>query len=262
MAVARSDDLDIAYDVTGEGDPLLLIMGLGMDATAWALQVPVFGERYRVVTFDNRGAGRSAGPPGPYTTEQMADDALAVLDAAGAERTHIVGVSLGGAVAQWLALRAPDRVRSLVLVSTWARPSAWRSRLRAVQLELAGVSRDALLRLRLHLVFSPLLFEQKPELIDLIERSMTDRGAPLEGYLAQLDAAETHDARARLPDIGVPTLGLAGRRDILVPPELTKEIASAIPGARLELFETAHAIQFEEVERFNRVVLDFLSTQT
>lgn len=262
MAVARSNDLDIAYDIAGDGDPVLLIMGLGMDATAWALQVPAFAERYRVITFDNRGAGRSTHPTGPYTTEQMAGDALAVLDAAGAERAHIVGVSLGGAIAQRLALRAPDRVRSLVLASTWAGPSAWRTRLRAVQLELAGVSREALIRLRLHLVFSPPLFEQKPELIDLIERSMTDGGASLAGYLAQLDAAEEHDVRARLPDIAVPTLALAGRRDILVPPELTEEIASAIPGARFAAFDSAHAIQFEEVERFNRTVLEFLRAQT
>ena len=113
MQRIRAGDADIAFDVTGVGDPLLLIMGLGADSKMWMLQTPTFSERLRCITFDNRGVGESSIPEGPYSTEQMAGDALAVLDALDVERAHVLGISLGGAIAQQVALKAPERVRSL-----------------------------------------------------------------------------------------------------------------------------------------------------
>src|SRR5439155_7029473 len=215
------------------GDPLLLIMGLGADSRGWTMQMHAFAEKYRVIAFDNRGVGKSSVPPPPYTTEQMARDAVAVLDAEEIERAHVLGVSLGGTIAQELILAAPERVRSLALGSTWAGPSEWRSRLRALQLDiLTSQGVEALVRFRALFIFSPSLFQDSPGLMDVIEKTMAE--TPLEGYLRQLDAAEAHDVRARLGAADVPALVLTGKRDILVPPELSAEVASLIPGARLE----------------------------
>ena len=116
--LAQTDGAQLHYEIAGKGDPVLLIMGLGMASTAWWRTVPVLAKRLRVITFDNRGAGRSDAPRGPYTLRQLAADAVAVLDAAGEERAHVYGFSLGGMIAQELALRHPERVSKLVLGAT------------------------------------------------------------------------------------------------------------------------------------------------
>ena len=256
MPSVGADGAEIYYELTGDGDPVVLIMGLGADSRGWAMQSSAFAERYRVVLIDNRGVGKSSVASPPYTTKQMAADTLAVMDDAGIERAHVLGVSLGGAIAQELAIAAPGRVRSLALGSTWAGPSVWRSRIREVQLgilESQGV--EALVRFRALFIFSPALIAGAPAMMDVIEKTMAE--TPLEGYLHQLDAAELHDARDRLGAVAVPTVVLTGKRDILVPPELSYEVASLIQGAQLELLDTAHAIQLEEAARFNETVLAF-----
>jgi 3-oxoadipate enol-lactonase len=126
-----------------------------------------------------------------------------------------------------------------------------------VQLEAAARGVEALVRVRMLAAFSPPLFEVAPKLIPAIEAQM--RETPLEGYLAQLDAAETHDVLGRLGEITAPTLVLAGARDVLVPRELTEEVARGIGGSQMVMLDTAHVLQFEEAETFNRTVLDFLA---
>src|SRR5438874_4716093 len=240
MPGVDSGGAEIYYETAGDGDPLVLIMGLGADSRGWAMQTTALAEHYRVVLIDNRGVGKSSVAPPPYTTKQMAADVLAIMDDAGIERAHILGVSLGGTIAQELVLAAPERVRSLALGSTWPGPSVWRSRIRQLQLgilETQGI--EALVRFRALFIFTPALVVGAPAMMDVIEKTMAE--TPLEGYLHQLDAAETHDARARLGGITTPTLVLTGKRDILVPPELSFEVASLIPSAQLEVFETAHA---------------------
>ena len=257
MPTVHAGDAELYYEVSGDGPPVLLIMGLGADIKGWTLQTHEFSQRHRVIQFDNRGVGRSSTPAGPYTTEQMARDALAVLDAAGVERAHVVGVSLGGTIAQQVALLAPERVGALVLTSTWAGPSRYRTRLRETQMEILDkVGHEALTRARMLFVFTPGLFEHD-KLMDLIESNMNEGTSP-EGYLAQYEAAEAHDARARLGEITAPTLVLTGTRDILVPRELTEEVARLVPGSKLVVLETAHTIQFEMAQEFNRLVLEWL----
>src|ERR1041385_5733358 len=118
MPIVRSGDADINYTVHGEGPPVLLIMGLAAGSQMWMLQLPALeAAGFQAITFDNRGVGASSAPPGPYTMEQMAADGIAVLDVLGIDKAHVVGISMGGAIAQHLALKAPERVRSLMLVS-------------------------------------------------------------------------------------------------------------------------------------------------
>jgi len=258
MPSIDSGGSEIYYEITGDGDPLVMIMGLGADSRGWTMQQAAFAEHYQLVLIDNRGVGKSSTPSQPFTIAEMAEDTLAVMNDAAIERAHILGVSLGGCIAQELVLAAPERVRSLVLGSTYAGPTAWRSRIRELQLEiLKGQGIEALIRFRALFIFTPGLFQSAPALMTIIEKTMAE--TPVEGYLLQVDAAEAHDARARLGEIVAPTLVLTGKRDILVPPELSSEVASLIPGAELEMFESAHAIQLEEAERFNETVLAFFA---
>src|SRR5215211_420992 len=122
MPLASVNGLDLYYEETGSGPPLLLIAGLSGNTLGWAMLQPTLAERFRVIAFDNRGAGRSSAPPGPYTTRRMADDAAALLDRLGVARAHVLGFSMGGMVAQELALHHPARVGRLVLYGTLARP--------------------------------------------------------------------------------------------------------------------------------------------
>src|SRR4029077_21119 len=124
MSTARVGDIEMYYEEHGSGDPLLLVMGLAADSTAWMFQLPDFARHYRTIVFDNRGVGRSSKPAGPYTIHQMADDAAGLLDALDVRRAHVVGVSMGGMIAQELALRHPARVRGLVLGCTFPEPDA------------------------------------------------------------------------------------------------------------------------------------------
>src|SRR3712207_194537 len=122
MSIARINGIDLYYEETGSGPPLLLIAGLGGNTLGWVMLLPALAQHFRVIAFDNRGAGRSSAPPGPYTTRQMADDAAALLAHLGIERAHVLGLSLGGMIAQELALAHAERVDRLVLYATYARP--------------------------------------------------------------------------------------------------------------------------------------------
>src|SRR5437870_12883303 len=134
MATAKVDSIELYYEEHGRGGPLLLIMGLAADSTAWMFQVPDFARRYRTIAFDNRGVGRSSRPPGPYTIHQMADDAAGLLDALRIARAHVLGVSMGGSIAQALALRHPERARGLVRARTYPDPDAAVERQRAIRM--------------------------------------------------------------------------------------------------------------------------------
>jgi pimeloyl-ACP methyl ester carboxylesterase len=238
------------WESTGEGDPVLLIMGLGLGGGAWWRTVPVLARRVRVLTFDNRGVGRSQAFSYAYTTEAMADDAVTVLDAAGVERAHVYGISLGGMVAQALALRHPQRVRSLVLGAT--SPGGPR----AVRPE-PEVS--AFFRRRLRMEPEEAAWESVPinygprcraEHFERIEEDIAQRLAhpfSRNAYRAQLFAAAWHNTLSALPRIAVPTLVVHGRLDRMIPVGNAQLIADRIPGARLRILEEAgHLYPTEE----------------
>ncbi|MCK4963645.1 MAG: alpha/beta fold hydrolase, partial [Dehalococcoidia bacterium] len=147
MPTTKVGDINMYYEVHGEGEPLLLIMGLGSDLTSWIFQIPEFSKKYQVIAFDNRGVGRTDAPDVPYSTAMMADDTTGLLDALGIEKAHVLGLSMGGFIAQELAVKYPQRVKSLVLAATAAGPYSWATHVLGIRIRLAqeGVKQETLI---------------------------------------------------------------------------------------------------------------------
>jgi len=277
MPTTPSNGIELFYEESGSGDPLLLIMGLAGDSLAWMLQRDAFAARYRTIVFDNRGVGRSSKPAGPYTIAQMADDTAGLLDALQIERAHVVSVSMGGMIAQELALRHPQRVRSLVLGCTYAKPDAAVQTQLAESLQFFGATQGADGQIQVDLgTLDPLAFVQRllpltftpqfimndlPKLMQMFSGALM-YGIDMSAILAQVAATQAHDAHDRLHQIRVPTLVLTGDADMLIPPANSDALAARIPGATLvKLPGGSHGFNFETPDAFNRAVLDFLSAQ-
>jgi 3-oxoadipate enol-lactonase len=276
MSTARVGPIELFYEEHGSGYPLLLIMGLAADSTAWLFQVPEFAGRYRTIVFDNRGVGRSAKPPGPYTIHEMADDAAGLLDVLEIPRAHVVGVSMGGMIAQELALRHPERVRGLVLACTFPEPDVEAERQRQFSvaqfggtITAAGETRIDVSMLNPLMLFQHLLprvFNQSfidrdlPKLMQVFSGALR-YGFSMEAIIGQVEAVMGHRTTDRLHQITAPTLVITGDADLLVSPANSDILAHSIPGARLvKVPGGSHGFNFETPEVFNHEVLDFLAT--
>ena len=209
--------------------------GSAGDTTAWPLQLAAFAPRHRVLVFDNRGAGQSDAPDVPYTTRGMARDLLGLLDGLGVERAHLLGLSLGGAIAQEAVLAAPERFASLQLHATWAGPHPYfQALVAAVRMARRQFDREGFYRALSVWLFTPECFRTQPELVEMVVQRATHHPHPvaLHAYLRQTDAVLGHDARDRLHLIRCPTLVAVGSEDLITPPALAEELARRIPGAR------------------------------
>jgi pimeloyl-ACP methyl ester carboxylesterase len=264
MATARaSDDTALHYQLFGRrgAPPLLLVAGLGEDLTGWTLQRIGLGRHYRTIAFDNRGVGRSGKPAGPLSLEQMADDAMAVLDTAGVESAHVMGLSLGGTISQFIAVRHPARVRSLTLVCTACRNHPWRTELlnhwaaKARDEGMGALGRDAMRWLvgpRSLRRYSPALGFMGPFAMH----------CSTEAFVAQIEAILAIDSHAAdaLAAVSVPTLVVGGNQDILTPRGDAEELAERISGAELVMISgAAHGLTVEHAHTFNRIAADFLA---
>jgi 3-oxoadipate enol-lactonase len=261
--VHTSDEIRLRYDVSGPvgGEPLLMVQGLGADSRGWMIQRRHFARRYRVVTFDNRGVGRSDKPVDGYSMERMALDAVEVLDDAGIGAAHVMGASMGGILAQVMAVRHPERVRSLVLACTAARHHPWRRELLAEWADLveargmgafAGANMRWLVGPRSLRRFWPAFNALSPVFMS----------APAHSFIGQVRAIlDTDDSmRLLLPTIDVPTLVIVGSQDILTPQCDSEEIAELIPDAELAIVRGgAHGFMVEAAGAFNRAVDGFLA---
>jgi pimeloyl-ACP methyl ester carboxylesterase len=264
MPLADLGDIQLDYSMFGDGPPVLGVMGFALDKRFWAAQVPAVTAGNTFITFDNRGVGRSS-REAATTIDEMAQDAVRLLDYLEIERAVVFGMSMGGTIAQRIALDNPDRVSALILAVTWARPIEFQRRQHKIArsilqtMTLPEFSEQALLRM-----FTPRFFEMGQEVIDRMVASFDAPGAPAmataDALIAQLDALDKHDALADLPSISVPTLVIGGRMDMTVPYLGSEEIAAAIPGARFVTLETGHGCMIEEMEPFNRAVTDFLAS--
>jgi 3-oxoadipate enol-lactonase len=264
MPFAMVQGIRLHYEWHGaeSGTPVVLVMGLGGDTTAWPFQLSALAPRHRVLVFDNRGAGRSDAPDVPYTTRGMAADLLALLDELAVERAHLLGLSLGGAIAQEAVLAAPARFVSLQLHATWAGPHPYfHALVNAVRMARVQFGAEGFYRALSVWLFTPQCFQTQPELVELVVERATHHPhpTPVHAYLRQTEAILGHDVRDRLQLIQCPTLVAVGRQDLITPPVLAEELAAGIPGARLRfLADVGHGALWEAPEAFNRVCLDFL----
>jgi 3-oxoadipate enol-lactonase len=233
-------------------DVVVWLQGLNAPAAAWAVQLAHFSRTHRCIAPDPRGVGKSDAPKGPYTTAQMADDVRRILDACEVERAHVVGLSLGGAVAQELALAHPKRVRSIALLASFARQSA-RSRAlmeawRVIYPLVADspALREAWEKQAYAWLFSDAYWRNDAAVRAALRFAATQPLQPVDGFLGQIDAALTHDTVARLPSLRVPVLILHGALDQLASPAGAEEMARLIPGAELLVLpEVGHAVNLE-----------------
>jgi len=256
-ALPAAERVHVAWEERGSGDPLLLIQGIGYARWSWEPVLPGLAERYRVLVFDNRGIGESAKPAGPYTAGEMAADALQVLDEAGAERAHVLGASLGGMIAQEVAVQAPDRVEKLVLCcttpggeATVPMPAATVTLFR----EAATLAPEVALRRFVENALAP---GARAELVDDLYRRRLENPPDPVGWQGQA-AAGTGFAGAD-GVITAPTLIVTGTEDNVVDPRNSGVLARRIAGARLERLEGAgHLFFWEQPDAFVRIVTEFL----
>ena len=245
----------------GEGQPLLLITGLGYAIWSWQRQIPAWSQSFRVIAVENRGTGRSPKPPGPYSIEEMADDAAEAL---AGRRAHVAGFSMGGYIAQTLALRHPQLVERLVLVCTGTGgPDNLTAPAETISIWEANADRPPpeFARATMPLSFAPGWTDEHP---DEFERLLADRleyPTPPECWRAQYDACWRFvDLVSPIEEIDAPTLVVHGDADRIVPCENGVELARRIPGARFQRFAGGgHLFFLESAETFNRIVAEFLA---
>jgi len=260
---AARDGVRLGYEERGEGEPLLFVQGLGYDRHGCGPLPGLLAEDFHVVVFDNRGVGDSDAPDGPYSVPMLAADAVAVLDAAGIESAHVLGVSLGGFIAQELALSHPERVRKLVLCSTAPslQPPCHPVPERGMQAFAAfpTMEREAGLRLMVENSLGDHAVRERPELVEEILRYRLERAPTLAAWQAQAMASATFDAYDRVSEIAKPTLVIHADDDLVVDFRNGQILAERIPGAQLEVIEDrGHLAIWEEGEALAPVVREFL----
>lgn len=250
------------YEIDGEGEDLLLIAGLGQDVTGWAFQIPRFVQRFRVIAFDNRDVGRSSEASAPYAIGDMAEDAASLLDELGIASANVLGYSMGGAIAQELALRHPKKIKKLILACTTAQLARYQINFFApllfirehdstgkvsasLQLFLT-MTRDFLkLRGATHMMLEMLRSPPYPQSNAAMGR--------------QIDASVAFDVVDRLPQIRVPTCVIAGGQDVLTPEAEVRGVALSIAGSKYTVLDDGgHGLLFEIPEKFNKCVSSFL----
>jgi 3-oxoadipate enol-lactonase len=269
MPTVPANGIDIYFEEHGSGEPLLLIMGWGGNAATWNPQLPGLAERYRVIAFDNRGIGRTSAPPGPYTIGQLADDALGLLDALELERAHVFGISMGGMIAQELALAHPGRIGALVLgcTSPGGERAAGFARLRGDIATFHEEGEDSMPDLEWFSEFLKRLWtddalaRSDSKLQDFVISMIRFPPTP-HGLHAQASAIAAHDTHARLHQIRSRTLVTTGAQDELIDPRNSVLLAEEISGAELCIYPgLKHAFHLERPDLVNELIVDFIERE-
>jgi len=257
-------DTNLYYERAGGGFPVLLITGLGGNASHWREQVPVFAKSFDTVTFDHRGIGQSDHDKIAYSVDRMAADAVALMDALGIAKAHVVGHSTGGAICQILALDHPQRLASIVIAASWTKADAYFRRLFALRREtLARLGPASYIQAATLFFFPPSFIVQNNEKLRQVEAQMLANFSPPEITLSRIDAILAFDRTADLRRIRTPTLVIAAQDDIITPAYFSEELSRAIPGAELKfLAQGGHCFNIAYPREFNAAVLPFLAAHT
>jgi pimeloyl-ACP methyl ester carboxylesterase len=263
MPTVQANGIDVYYEVAGEGEPLVLIPYLAADQACYAFQVAEYANHFTCFTVDLRGAGLSGKPEGAYTTELLADDVAGFMQAAGVDRAHVAGLSLGAAAGMWLAAKHPERVASLSLHSAWdssdpflrAVVESWR-----IMAQGLGSVTDMVIQGIFPWCFTPELYAARPEYIDSLADFVRGRPMPpVDAFLRQSQAVLNHDARKVLGAVRAPTLITFGQHDLVTSTRFAGPLTAAIPGSDVVVFENcSHAPIYEDVAGFNQRTLAFL----
>jgi pimeloyl-ACP methyl ester carboxylesterase len=264
MTIAHVNDIDIYYEIHGSGPPLVLIMGLRRNAEWWWLQIPELSKHFTVIAFDNRGAGRSDKPETDYSIRLFADDTSELMDYLNIPKAHILGLSMGGYIAQELAINYPDKIKGLILACTSC------GGVRAVRMSedrlqkfqaTEGLTPEQILRENMDLYFSDRFVREHPERIEEFVEISLRYYQPVNAFVRQFDACQRHDTSDRVHEISAPTLIMTGGDDIVVPTENSFILEELMPDAILDLFPGCrHCFFMEDYETFNRYVIRFLKS--
>ena len=262
MPKVKANNITMNYDRQGAGEPLVLIPYLSADSACYAFQVAEYAKHFTCISLDLRGTGETDKPEGGYTTETLADDVYAFMQAVGIDRAHVSGLSLGAATGMWLAAKYPGKVKSLSLHSGWTKTDpfvktvveGWQVMAKA----LGNVGEMVILGI-FPWCFTPQLYAARPDYIQSLANFVRSRPAqPVPSFIQQSNAVIAHDVEARLGRISAPTQITFGRYD-LVTSHFADRMTGAIRGSELLIFEgCAHAPIYEKVDEFNQKTLAFL----
>lgn len=265
MPVVNAGPFDIHYIEAGDGYPVVLIHGLAGDHTAWLPQVAALKDAYRVIAFDNPGSGDSSLVSEPTSTADLADATLGLMDALGIDRAHIVGRSMGGAVAQHMALKAPERIQSLAMAASFARLDPVGTQVIANLQQLLRW-RSSWAEWAPHAVFlfvSPAFYNENPEIMARITALVSDEGRDMASYDHLATACIEHDVLDRLGEIAAPTLVMGGRFDPICSMTAQRWMVDKLPNAELEVFEkSSHFFLMEEAETAMQTLGAWLTRHT
>ncbi|MCC5640576.1 alpha/beta hydrolase [Nostoc sp. CHAB 5844] len=262
MPKVQVNGIELFYEIKGTGEPLLLIAGFMCDRSYWSLLLPYLISQYQVIRFDNRGIGQSSAPDSPYSIQQMANDAAALLDILGIHQVHVVGHSMGGKIAQELALLYPEKIKSLILLASFAKSN---ERFNSLIKTWGDVAAKVDLKLYEQLILPWIFtdnFYSMPEMVDqLIEWAINYPFAPTaHGIYHQSRAIINHDTSDKIQHIHCPTLVIVGKQDILTPIKFSEQLAQGIPQSELIVIEHGgHGFLIESTEVVAQAMLKFLA---
>jgi pimeloyl-ACP methyl ester carboxylesterase len=262
MPIAKTKNVNIYYEIIGQGEPLVMIRGISSNADHWYEQVPVLSQKYQLLVFDNRGIARSSDPGGSFSTRNMAADTVGLMEAVGIKKAHVMGYSMGGMIAQEMALAYPEKVNGLILVATdcgislrvKAKPEFFRLFSEMIRLGTNEAKKAAA-----GCLFAKQTFETRPDIIERYSEVSLRFPASQKTLGRQWTAIAQHDACNRLAKISSPTLVITGSEDELIPPQNAKVMAQRIPGAQMISIDgSGHLFLIEQPEAFNEAVIGFL----
>ena len=266
MPKVKANDITMNYDQQGTGEPLILLPYLAADHACYAFQVAVYAKHFTCISLDLRGTGETDKPAGDYSTELLADDVAAFMQAAGIKKAHISGLSLGAAIGMWLAAKYPDKVQSLSLHGGWPKTDPFIKTVvegwQVITKALGSVSQMVILAI-FPWCLTPELYAAKPDYIQSLADFVRSRPAqPVAAFMQQSNAVITHDVVAQLDRISAPTQITFGRTDLLTI-RFADQLKGSIRNSELLVFEgCAHAALYEKVEEFNQKTLQFLQHHT
>ena len=263
MPLAESNGINIYYETYGEGEPVVLISGLGSPIASWETQVPIYSEKYNVIVFDNRGIGKSEITEPGFTISDMADDVIGLLDHLGIEKAVFIGKSMGGMITQRIGINYPERVNKLVIgCSAASRDEVGKILLSGGREVASTAGMKAVWITGLFYGYTRGYIEENLDMIKAFLDEMPDHDEQLlKGYMGQSQACECHYSLDEIDQINAPTLVMFGDRDLIMSPVKSLEMAEKIPGCRFRGFENVgHGFWREKQEEVDKLVLEFLAS--